>query len=146
MKDNGRFVGNYLRLLGFATLISMLITTLYINFISINLSFILLIWAGSELTRHNPTARTWVIRFSFLSIIAIIATCAYIGYIDKKEVSMDLFGVYLPALPVWLFYVTMAGLAVLCFIPAFYLLKPGTGLEFETFEVKNPDPADTDAA
>ncbi len=123
--DAGKLVGNYLRILGFASLICMLVTMLYNNIVTINLSFILLIWAGSELTRHNATARTWIIRFSFLAIVLTIGTCVYIGLMSKENVTLVLFGVLLSNIPIWLFYVTMGGIVILCAVPPFYLIREG---------------------
>lgn len=131
MDNIGRFVGNYLKLIGYASLVSMLVAMLWGNFITVNLTFILLIWAGSELCNYNPTARTWVIRFSFLCALAIIAVCIYIGAMDKQEVSMVMFGVMIENLSTWLFYVTMGGLLILCLVPPFYLLRVQARKEFE---------------
>ena len=139
MQDIGKFTGNYLRTLGYASLITMLITMLYAHFININASFILLIWAGSELRSHNARARTWVIRFSILTILAIIATCAYVEFATVEKISMDLFGIYLDEMPRFLFYSTMGGLLVLSAVPLFFLLKRQAFKEFNNAHTKEAD-------
>lgn len=131
MNDPARFTGNYLRIVGYASLACMLVAMFYNNFININLSFILFIWAGSEIRQRNERARSWVMRFSIICALAIVATCVYVESMAIEKISIDLFGFLLTDMPGWLFYTTMVLFLIASLVPFFTLFGSKAKLQFE---------------
>ena len=130
MKNAGTFTGNYFRIFGYASLVCMLVAMLYNHFININLSFILFIWAGSELAKHNPKARTWVMRLCLICMLALITTCCYVHFMAIEKISVDLFGILLDDIQAWLFYTTLCIFFVACLVPFIILLGSKARHEF----------------
>ena len=90
LHDVGRFVGRYFQVLAWVSITWMVVSLIFFDRLHIDFSFILLFWAASHLTRHNPTARKWTIGLTgfCVGLMALLLLYAAIAGTDGMTVTL----------------------------------------------------------
>lgn len=127
--DIGRFVGRYLQVLAALTVLGMVIS-LFGGTVSIDVTFILLFWAGAALVRHSALARRLVILASTLVIGAALGMLLIAGRIPLDDVGVRVLGIPVAEPSVGLVALFGCMLLLTAAVPLVLLLTPQARREF----------------
>ncbi len=131
--DVGIFVGWYLRVLACLSVASMAVNLVFFSRLQIDLSFPFLLWAGSCLVRHSPTARKWVIGISgfFLVILVFVSAMSVFAVVAGTEgMSVRMMGRQIDNPSVWHVLAVASLVGLLPGIPFVLLLTRQARREF----------------
>lgn len=127
--DTGRFVGRYLQALAALAVLGMIVA-MFRGALRIDLSFILLFWAGSALIRHSPVARRLVIVGAAISSGVAIGVMLMAGRLPLEGVGVSVLGVPVPEPSAALVVLLGGALLVTALVPLALLLSGRARREF----------------
>jgi hypothetical protein len=125
MRDNERFVGNYLIALGALSTISMILSVFVFNYMHLDPTGPLLIWAGIMLRKHSRLTRKLVTVIFTLVVLLIPALTLVLLFTGIGKVGVHLFGYPLHDPPKWLAILIMVVAVSVYFAVPVILLRRG---------------------
>ncbi len=129
--DCGKTCGIYLIALGTLSIFSMLFRGISLNRLELDLSPLLFFWAGNYLTKHNNTARKWVmgIALFFVIVVFISAIITPFSGADYVKINLPFYHEQKPSLAM-AYFALLAGL-ILALIPIVLLYSDKAREEFK---------------
>lgn len=127
--DIGRFVGRYLQALAALAVLGMIVS-MFRGTLRIDLSFVLLFWAGSALIRHSPLARRLVIVGAAVSSGLAVGVLLMAGRVPLEGVGVSVLGAPVPEPSAALVTLLGAALLVTALVPLVLLLSDRARREF----------------
>ena len=88
--DCGKACGVYLISLGVLSIFFMFFMSVSLKRLDWDLSPLLLFWAGYYVTKHNHTARKWVIGIALIGVVMVSAMAMIIPFIKAEYVKINL--------------------------------------------------------
>ncbi|MEM6552442.1 MAG: hypothetical protein AAF750_10010 [Planctomycetota bacterium] len=133
-RDIAKFVSIYFWVLGYLGLASLIISLVMFmltqSALWFDFSFIIYLWAGSELGRRNLKARVWTIRLCIVVICLIVLMHVLGVFFGNSEWRVSI-GVDIESPEYWQVLVVSALLLMLATIPLVLLLTPAARRQFE---------------
>lgn len=129
LDDAGRFDGRYLQALA-AIMVLGMVVAIFRGTVLIDLSFVLLFWAGSALIRHSPLARRFVIVGSAMTSGLAVGVLLMAGRIPLEGVGVSVLGVPVPEPSATLVALLGGVLLVTALVPLVLLLSRRAREEF----------------
>jgi hypothetical protein len=123
MKDNERFVGNYLTVFGALKIISVILSIFVFKFLRLDVTGLLLIWAGIMLRKHNRFTRKLVIFVFTLLVVLIPVLTLVLLFTGIGKVGVHVFGYSFHDPPKWLAILSMVVTVLLYAIPVVLLRR-----------------------
>ncbi len=127
--DVGRLVGRYFQVLAVASVGWMIVSAVFFDRLSVDLTSIVFLWVGHHLVRHHRTARTltlWIGGVGLAMMPVVVAVGAMVGT-ERMTIS---FGREIEKPTMRQVLAVAAALAVLVGIPMALLLTPRARREF----------------
>lgn len=88
--DYGKTCGIYLISLGAILFFSMIFRGMLLKRLDLDLFFLIFFMAGYFLTKHNNTARKWVIGISFIFVIVVFVFAFIIPFTGTENIKVNL--------------------------------------------------------
>jgi hypothetical protein len=123
MKDNERFVGNYLIFFGALSIISMLLSIFVFKFLRLDATGLLLICAGIMLRKHNRFTRKLVTFVFTLLVLLIPVLTLVLLFTGIGKIGVHVFGYSFHEPPKWLAILAMAVTVLIYAIPVVLLRR-----------------------
>ena len=128
-RDIGKFVARYLQMLGWTSIVSMILEPILFGSVHLDFTFLFCFWAAKHLSEHNPITRKWVIGLTGLMLGVLSVALIHASVAGTDNVSVR--GFRIENLPLW-YVVTGGGLsAIVIAVPFVLLLTARAKREFD---------------
>ena len=129
INDVGRFVGRYLQVLACLDIALTIVVMILAGSLVVDLSVILMFWAGAHLIKHSPTARKWTLGVTGFVLVTLLVLTVYVVIVGTDGMVVTV-GKRIDDPPLGLVFAIAGVLMTVVGLPFVLLLTPQAKREF----------------